>query len=737
MNETIEKLERHLSQAQTKLERACAASELAWELRAIDPVRAITISDEAAEVLRSVLSDASALPQTDQFSAQTALATCLRAKAWCVYRLEDYNLAHRLAKDAIAALNKTDDIEGEAYAHLVLGNAAWRLGDYDEALDAFNACLDRARQIENRHLEADALGNIGLVYHNLSDYRASLDYYQRCLVVQREIGDRRGLARTLSQMGAVYFNIADYSNAMECYHRSLNLSQETGDAHGEAIAEANIGDVYFALADYVSALESYQKSLERFRRVNDRRGEAMSLSNIGSAFEKLGDPSKAFKFQTDALEAFRDIRCFDGEIKALMAIGSLREQTGNFEEARELYEKAATLSRRLGDRFAEANALLRQGALLLSSDFQARDEQNAIPLVKEALSIAERIEAREIVCKAHQSLAEAYKRRGEFEVALKHHEEFYRAREAIFNAESDKRLRNLQIAHQLERTRRESELFQKQAEDLKQANDALSAVLIEMERHKKLAEEASLFKTNLLSIAAHDLRNPLSTIVSIADFVQAVLTEVKGGASVTKLAEAEELLKLIHDSAKRMFKLIARILQSAQIESGKFQPSKSLADLYYVAHSVINENRAQAERKEQKINFMGELGAFANVDVECVRDAFENLVSNAIKYTPKGKSIFARLSVAQKPDQNERAIVFAVRDEGQGLTEDDMKRLFGRFERLSARPTGGESSTGLGLSIVKQLVELHGGKVWAESEGKDKGATFYIELPAALQTAEF
>jgi signal transduction histidine kinase len=71
-----------------------------------------------------------------------------------------------------------------------------------------------------------------------------------------------------------------------------------------------------------------------------------------------------------------------------------------------------------------------------------------------------------------------------------------------------------------------------------------------------------------------------------------------------------------------------------------------------------------------------------------------------------------------------------VKDEGPGLTEEDKARLFGRFQRLSARPTGGESSTGLGLSIVKQLVERHGGRVFAESEGRGHGSTFVAELPA-------
>ena len=101
----------------------------------------------------------------------------------------------------------------------------------------------------------------------------------------------------------------------------------------------------------------------------------------------------------------------------------------------------------------------------------------------------------------------------------------------------------------------------------------------------------------------------------------------------------------------------------------------------------------------------------------------ENLIGNAIKYSPERRSIW--LSVRR----NGGTVVIEVRDEGPGLTEDDKAKLFGRFQRPSARPTGGEIATGLGLSIVKQLVALHEGRVWAESAGPDQGTHFYVELP--------
>jgi signal transduction histidine kinase len=107
-----------------------------------------------------------------------------------------------------------------------------------------------------------------------------------------------------------------------------------------------------------------------------------------------------------------------------------------------------------------------------------------------------------------------------------------------------------------------------------------------------------------------------------------------------------------------------------------------------------------------------------------MREAIDNLVSNAIKYSSVGGKIV--LGVTRVDGQ----MLINVTDEGAGLSPEDIGRLFGRFQRLSAKPTGGESSTGLGLSIVKRIIDMHGGKVSATSGGAGKGATFTIALPA-------
>jgi signal transduction histidine kinase len=117
-------------------------------------------------------------------------------------------------------------------------------------------------------------------------------------------------------------------------------------------------------------------------------------------------------------------------------------------------------------------------------------------------------------------------------------------------------------------------------------------------------------------------------------------------------------------------------------------------------------------------------------DHERLREAIDNLVSNAVKYSPVGGEI------AVSAERAGHEVVVRVQDDGPGLSPEDAGRVFGRFQRLSAKPTGGETSTGLGLSIAKQIVDLHNGRIFVETAGTGGGAVFVIALPDKDSAAE-
>jgi signal transduction histidine kinase/ligand-binding sensor domain-containing protein len=235
---------------------------------------------------------------------------------------------------------------------------------------------------------------------------------------------------------------------------------------------------------------------------------------------------------------------------------------------------------------------------------------------------------------------------------------------------------------------------------------------------KNLAlDEANRFKTQMLSIAAHDLKNPLSAIMGLAS----VATD-----EVPAEHPVQELLHHIQSTAERMSKLIRDLLDSAAIELGNITLRSTEFSLSLLLSGVVDRYTVAAEHKQQTISIeCSEDNITVIADHDRMEQVFDNLISNAVKYSPLGGAIAVRVSIDQY------RVRVAVSDEGPGLSEEDKAKLFGFFQRLTATPTGGESSNGVGLAIVKKIVDLHGGALWCESE-RDKGitgATFVVELP--------
>jgi signal transduction histidine kinase len=237
---------------------------------------------------------------------------------------------------------------------------------------------------------------------------------------------------------------------------------------------------------------------------------------------------------------------------------------------------------------------------------------------------------------------------------------------------------------------------------------------VEAELQKDLAQEADRQKGELLGIAAHDLKTPLQTIIGYAD----MMAERPGWAT--------EYAGRTSQAAQRMVDIINRLLQSEEIARGGMPLTRKTVDVGRLTQAMAITLQPQASAKKQRIQAAAEPSCEVDGDEDWLRQVLENLIGNAIKYSPERHSIWVNVR------KTDKTVLLEVRDEGPGLTEGDKAKVFGRFQRLSARPTGGETSTGLGLSIVKQAVELHQGRVWAESEGRDRGTRFFVELPRLL-----
>jgi signal transduction histidine kinase len=184
-----------------------------------------------------------------------------------------------------------------------------------------------------------------------------------------------------------------------------------------------------------------------------------------------------------------------------------------------------------------------------------------------------------------------------------------------------------------------------------------------------------------------------------------------------------EFVAMIHDRADAMQRIIEDFVDCQAMEDGQLRLTVTSVDLTGVAREVVAAHALSAQAKEISLTLavVGSVPA-ARVDRARLSQVLENLVGNAIKFSPRGAQVVVRLSaVAER-------IRIEVTDTGPGLAEADMPQLFTRYGRLSAQPTGGEISTGLGLAICRQLVEAHGGQIGA-GNNEGPGATFWLEVP--------
>jgi signal transduction histidine kinase len=202
----------------------------------------------------------------------------------------------------------------------------------------------------------------------------------------------------------------------------------------------------------------------------------------------------------------------------------------------------------------------------------------------------------------------------------------------------------------------------------------------------------------------------------------------------------------IESSTTRMLALIEKLLDVNAIERGTANLHLETLDVSAIARASLERFQAAAAAKNITLRLSVEGISTAFADHNYTEQVLDNLISNAIKYSPEGKDVLVRVRqekdsremIANKVHNNGETALHSssrlrleVHDEGPGLSDKDKAKLFGTFMRLSALPTGGEQSIGLGLSIVKKLVEAMNGKVWCESE-HGKGAMFIVELPQEL-----
>jgi len=258
----------------------------------------------------------------------------------------------------------------------------------------------------------------------------------------------------------------------------------------------------------------------------------------------------------------------------------------------------------------------------------------------------------------------------------------------------------------------------------KKTEQKTTEYLEEIKKQNEKLKEMDKNKDEMLNIVAHELRTPLVSILGFAE----LLLEDRSNLSPIQIQN----LKVIERNSQRLNQLIERILNINKMEMGKIQLKFEIFDLRQLIYNVIEELSFQIKQKLHNIIIKIPPKSVIKADKEGVHEVIFNLITNAIKYTLNRGNIVIE---TKKYGLNQ---IFSIKDNGIGISKEDLPHIFERFANINQKKhkiLGDVKGIGLGLTICKKIIELHGGKLWAESEGENKGTTVTFEIPISLEDA--
>jgi signal transduction histidine kinase len=523
--------------------------------------------------------------------------------------------------------------------------------------------------------------------------------------------------------------------ALDYAHRVVEAGESLDDPGIRSPGHRYLSIIHHNLGDFDRARTHALAAQAEARRTADPRLAVFALEALAACDLQAGDFAAAERGFAE-VRAFWQQRDFAwNAANSLFDLARVSEARGAFTGALATYREVLAARISFNDRRGQVRASRAIAGVL-----------RRLGRAAEAAAELERVEALALEIGGHQVLAEYHAERalvhealGDFARALAAERLADTARDALAGERA--RVRSAEISARLDLVQKERAIAELKRDRTLHAAVTLAVVtalavagvllyfrwrqtrrLHAVEAAARVAaERADAFKSRFLAIASHDLRAPLASFETATEMIQ---ESAHDPAAVIDLAGA------LRGEASRMSGLVRDFLDVTALESGRFELRPTTVDLAALAAAAVAERQIVAQRKRQTLALVAPAAPPPPIvaDPERLRQVIENLVGNALKFTPAGGRIEVR------PAFRAGHAVLEVSDNGPGLTPEDVKSLFVPFARLSARPTGGEPSTGLGLSIAREIIALHGGQLSATST-PGAGATFTIDLPVEKESA--
>ncbi|CAN5603030.1 hypothetical protein BH10BAC5_BH10BAC5_29030 [soil metagenome] len=560
---------------------------------------------------------------------------------------------------------------------------------------------------ESYDLHSRLCSMISTYYYSISSYEKSQDFALKKLEIDKEANNYLGIAKSYTILGNIFTDLGDLDQAVDFHLKALRIAKSNASQDVIGVTYTNLGNIEVHKKNYDKALEYYTKAneiLSSYERLKIQL--ATNLHNLGIVYFYTEDLDKSYEFYLQSRVLRNETNDKRGQGQTTSNIAILLEKKGNDAAALNEINSAIEIQKEINDRSGLFYSYIMKSRLL----FKKENKAEAMSLIDSASKIANEINSDVLTSIIYENKYDIHSTAGEWEEALVNYEKYYEVNKIIYNQKKERKTSNLLLLYELDEAKNEAEGNDKIFKSLSEAVKELSKM------NKKLAD-LTQEKNEILNVASHDLRNPLSNIKILTEFLQ------KG--ETNSLLEEKEFFRMISKSSENMLSMISDLLNINLLENSTYELKNTSFNISDLINDLVSIYKIKAETKNIIIELTIQKDA-GNIFTDRIKlgQIIDNLLSNAVKFSPAGKKIL--INVTEK----NKEFYISVKDEGPGFSEADLKKVFNKFSKLSARPTGGEDSTGLGLFIIKKLIELLKGSIKIDSN-KNEGAEIIIKIPSS------
>lgn len=626
-----------------------------------------------------------------------------------------------------------------------LGNIAYFLGDSQEAIQYYQLSIAEREKLKDLKGLASGYNNLANVYNRLGDYPQALGFYEKSLEIKEKIDDQKGIASTLKNIASIHYYRDNYVAALETNLRALRISESLKDTTGISFVYNNIALIYEKQEKLSEALDYYQRSLELKEQTGDTQGMATTLNNIGSLYQTKREFDKALIALQQSLEISQKIGEKEGISAAMNNLASIYEDQGQMDKALELFLQSQKIDEEIGNK----RGMLLSITSLSNIYFNLKNHKLSLRFAEEGIILAKQLDSKAELRDLNALISKNYEALGDYKSALYHNQLFHAYADSVFNQEIVRKTARIEAEYEYDKKlaiiQAEQKALDLEIEKEKQRQNfqkrllilslfgliiIASVIFLNYKKQKKAKillqaktdelEKANQVKSKLFSIIGHDLRGPIGSLYMLLGLYRKNQMDDD---------EFKQLVPELYKNVGAILEVLNNLLRWSMGEMKMIKSEPCPIILHEKSIEMLNFFSTLSQQKMLQIQNLIPEDLAVMMDPNHLELILRNLINNAIKFSNKG----GRITLSTK--EQEDIVTVAIQDEGLGMSQEEVGKLFQNTLADSKRGTTGEQGTGLGLNLCQLYIEKSGGKIWVESE-PGKGSIFYFSVKKASVNSE-